>query len=537
MPNNVIRSAKEVKLQDMIDHYEAISGIGVMDFSDYYDSRMDGIEEKDLQQSEELNAYVDQLLSFQKEADAGTLEEEELGLFDALKEKMLAEPQETGIHKMLQFKAMDALLKADGNLESEQLPKAAECQGLYDRITSFEIIEKNAMKRAMQDDGSYNKSPGKIAEEILAKEQGQAKQPLLQICNAMMQNSRQYQDILKSPAVTPYYTLLQEREHARKQAEKEAAMTPEQKEKQRLTQEIADRRKKQEKLQEELAKSSQLFDKEYKAARAEGALKLTVPSEKKKDVEVFKASAMREMQAAEKAELNAVFHDATDLLVRRIDAVKATDKGPVSDEFRDMMEGLMMLRNQKDTMRNIGDDKKSRNLSTLDAVASVYKKTKAYIDKREKDGFWGKHFGQGATRYKEAKEILDLLEQYHDAGAQLQVHYRQEVLVQRQEHKEALRDEIKSLEKEISTLTKQRDGEPKREDLSRSGASSRKKSAQKGTRQRLVNGLKDINSVSEQKKPAARAKKTEQKGKTESRKSVQQKPMQKKSDAAKGRSK
>ena len=197
----------------------------------------------------------------------------------------------------------------------------------------------------------------------------------------------------------------------------------------------------------------------------------------------------------------------------------------------------MMLRNQKDTMRNIGDDKKSRNLSTLDAVASVYKKTKAYIDKREKDGFWGKHFGQGATRYKEAKEILDLLEQYHDAGAQLQVHYRQEVLVQRQEHKEALRDEIKSLEKEISTLTKQRDGEPKREDLSRSGASSRRKSAQKGTRQRLVNGLKDINSVSEQKKPAARAKKTEQKGKTESRKSVQQKPMQKKSDAAKGRSK
>lgn len=495
MPSNVIRSAKEVKLQDMLDHYNEISQIGVMDFSDYYDSRMDGVNERDLQQSPELNDYVEQLLTFQREADSGELEEEEKDLFQSLKIMLLAETEETGIHKLLQFKLMDGLLRSDGDLDSENLKKAADCQELYDAITSYDIIENNAKKQAMQDDGSFNKSPKKIAEEILEKENKQEKKPLQEICYGMLEDVDTYSNILHSPALTPYHTLLQEKLKVLEQAEEEQDMTPQQQEKQQLTREIEKKQAELEKLQQNLDKTSEAFRKEYTKAREDGII-LSIPSKKRRGARVMKASAIQKMQQHEKVALDKTFHETVDDLVRHADALKATDHGPVSDKFRKMVEGLTMLRNQKDTLRNIADSKNSRHLSLVDALSGVYNDTRKYLEKRDKDSFFSRHFGKGGTRYKQAKEVLHLLETYHNAAEQLELHRTKDVLLQRQIRKEELQQQIHKTEKEIQKLTVKRDGEPQREDLSRRDNAVQKS---KGTRQRLKNGYKDLNNTSRSK--------------------------------------
>lgn len=512
MPNK-IRTAKEVTLQEMLDNYNEISRIGVMDFSDYYDCRMDGIDEKALKQVPELDDYINKLLSFQKEEEAGELEEEEKAVFKKLKNTLRSETKETGIHKLLQFKLMNSLLNADGNLESEHIQTAADCQKFYDKITSFEIIEANAKKRAMQDDGSFNKSPKKIAEEILTKEENLSnesnlsnenkpkKKPLQQICVGMLNDFNKYRDILAAPALMPYQTFVDENLKAKKRAEKEKAaikdMTPEDKEKLRLNQEIAEKRAEQEKLEKQLDKTNELFKEDYQKAKEKGII-LTVPNKKKPGSRVFmKTSEIREQQDQEKAALNAIFNNVTDDFVQCVDAIKATDKGPVSDEFRKMIESLTMLQNNKDSLKNLGKDTKSRNRTLVDTIAQVYEYTNKYIMKREKDGFFSRYLGKGGTRYKQAKAILDLLETYHYAAEQLDLHRTKDVLLIRQEKKDELKKEIKKIEQEIADLAEKKSGKQKRENLERNG-NSRQKSA--STRQRLENGFRELDNSTESKK-------------------------------------
>ncbi len=488
MPKNVIRTEKEAKLQDMLDHYEEISQIGVMDFYDYYDCRMDGIEEKDLQQSEELNAYVDQLLSFQKEAAAGKLEDEELDLFNALKNVLLAEPEENAVHKMLQFKTMDALLKTGGSLESDELKKAEECQALYNAIASNSIREENQRKRELKDDGSFNKSPRKIAEEILAKERQQEKQPLQQICNAMLKDYEKYTNLLLTPALIPYHMLLQEDILAKQHAEN--TMTPEQREKLQLTKEIAEKREQMEKLQKELDKTGELFDEVYDRAKTKFGVNLTVSSKKRKGGRRFlKASELREMQEKEKTALKDTFRKTTDDFARRVDAIKATDQGPTSDAFRQMMESLTMLKNQQKTMRDFGEFKNTRNKDFMHAFSKVYDDTQKYLIKRDQDGFFGRHFGTGGVRYKQAKEVMHLLEDFHAAVDKLEGHRMKDVLLVRQERKEALRREIASTSKDLEKLIDRENAIIEKEKAEKGGE---KKQKSEDSRQRLKNGWKDI---------------------------------------------
>ena len=523
MPNK-IRTEKEATLQEMLDNYNEISRIGVIEFSDYYDCRLDGIDEKDLKQPSELDEYVNKLLAFQKEEDAGLLEEEEEEVFNDLKKRLQSEVNETGIHKLLQFKLMTELLNTDGNLESEHLQKAAECQKLYDDITaSFEIIRADAEKNAMQDDGSFNKSPKKIAEEIFAKEETKEKKPLMQICTGMLHDFEKYRDILAAPALMPYQTFLDEKIKEKERNEKkdavENAMTPEEKEKRRLNQEIAERRAKKEELTKQLNKTNELFNEEYQKAKKKGIV-LTVPNKKKPGSRVFmKTSKISDMQKQEKAELNEIFHAATDEFVRCVDAIKATDKGQSSDEFRKMIESLTMLRNQKDTLKNLGEDTKSRNLTLVDTIAKVYEYTNEYIMKREKDSFFSRHLGQGGTRYKQAKAVRDLLETYHEAAEQLDLNRLKDVFLMRLEKKDALREEIGKIENEIDELTELRDGKKKRENLERSGDEQQKSVS---TRQRLENGFQELNDSAEsEKKQISEEKQTSEKQKAVNRKKSQ----------------
>ncbi len=492
MPNNVIRTEKEAKIQNMLDNYNKITSIGVMDFSDYYDSRMDGIDEKDLQQSKELNDYVDQLLSFQKEEDANELEDEEKELFDKLKRNLISESKETGVHKLLQFKLMNELLDTEGNLESEHLENAANCQNLYDKITSFDILESQAKQRSMQDDGSFNKSPKKIAEEILEREKTQVNQPLQKICEGMLKDFDGYKNILKAPALMPYQTLIDETIKEKQKAEQEKNLSPKEREIKLLDQEIKKTHAKQEKLQEELDKIRERFDEDYKSARGRG-IHLSVPSKKNPEKRVMiSTAAFRKMQTEEKAALNEIFHDTTDDFVQRVDTIKTTDKGSSSDEFRNMMESLTMLRNHQDTLRNMGDTKKSYNRELIDTVVKVYKDTKKYVKKREKDGFFSRHIGQGATRYKQAKEVMNLLETYRDAVQELELHRTKNVLLQRMEHMDELYKQIKAAGKETSQLKVKRDElRDEKKQKENPGKKENKKSAD--SRQRLENGFKDLN--------------------------------------------
>lgn len=479
------------RLQDMQDGYKKICRIGVMDFSDYYDLRMDGVEENTLQQSKDLSDYVNQLLYFENEAVFGRLDDDEDELFTELKEMLRAEPQETGIHKMLQFKMMDALLKAEGNLESDPFQLALDCQTLYDSITSNRMRKTNEKKLAMQDDGSFNKSPRKIAGEILEKEKQQEEQPLQKICLAMLQSKKhdKYTDILNIPALVPYRMLLQEDMLKQQKAEEEKNMTPAQQEQRRLSQEIEKKRALQEKLKLELGKTSDAFNEEYEKIKKHG-VNLTVPSKKKKGTKRFlHASEFRTQQQLEKDALDHTFRSTTDEFVRLVDAMKTTDKGPSSDEFRQMMESLTMLRNQQDTLRNVRNIKNSTNKSlTIDAVNQVYKDTLEYLKKRDQDGLFGRHFGQGGTRYRQAKQIMHLLEQYSMAAKDLDIHRKKNALLMRQERKEALRKDIASTEKEIRKLEAQLETNANQANLA--NAAEQKKS--KGSRRRLENGMKDI---------------------------------------------
>lgn len=498
MPN-IIRTEKEATLQEMLDNYNKISKIGVMDFSDYYDCRMDGVKAEDLKQSPELDDYVNKLLTFQKEENAGMLEEEEKEVFKNLKNKLQSEANETGIHKLLQFKLMDALLNADGNLDSKHLETAADCQKLYADITSFQIIEANAKKNAMQDDGSFNKSPKKIAEEILKKEEEKKKTPLTQICIGMLNDFEKYSDILEAPALMPYQTFVDEKLKAKKREEEAVmkVMTPEEKEKLRLNQEIAEKRAEREKLMKQLDKTSMLFRDDYQKARKNG-IDLTVPNEQDSESRVFmETSVIEKLQTEEEAELNDTFNVVTDHFVKGVDALKATDKGKTSDEFRKMIEGLTMLRNHEDTMKNLGKDTNSRHLALVDTIAQVYEDVNKYVAKREKDSFVSRRLGQGGTRYKQAKAIRDLLETYYDAAVDLERHRTKAVLLGRMQKKEVLQEEINKTEKEIYDLTELRDGKQKRENLKRTG-DVREKSA--STRQRLENGFKDLNNSAESEK-------------------------------------
>lgn len=533
MPNT-IRTAKEIALQEMLDKYNEISRIGVMDFSDYYDSRMDGVEAEYLGQSPELDDYVDKLLSFQKEEDAGELEDEEKEVFKKLKSMLRSESKETGIHKLLQFKLMNALLNADGDIESEHIQTAASCQKLYDKIASYQIIETNLKKQAMQDDGSLNKSPRKIAKEILTKEAllneaGTLKRkPLQRICDAMLKDFQKYKEnILTSPALFPYQTLINENLKAKKRGEMEEAtakvMTPELKEKLRINQEIEKKRTMQKKLQQEFDRTNELFKEDYEKAKEKGIV-LTIPKKDHPETRVFiKTSKIREQQEQEKNALNEIFHNVIDDFVQCVDDVKATDKGPTSDAFRKMMESLTMLRNHKDTLKNLGEHTnsgkytKSRNRALVDTIAQAYKDTTEYIKKRENDGFFSRHLGQGGTRYKQAKAIRDLLKTYHDTAEQLELHRIKDVLLMRQEKKDELKKEISKIDKEINELTDKHVGKQKRENLERNGKVKQKSA---DSRQRLEKGVKELENTSKTgKKHNSDSKKTTGKAKSNGSKS------------------
>ncbi len=184
-----------------------------------------------------------------------------------------------------------------------------------------------------------------------------------------------------------------------------------------------------------------------------------------------------------------------------------------------MIESLTMLRNQKDTLKNLGEDTKSRNLTLVDTIAKVYKYTNDYIMKREKDSFFSRHLGQGGTRYKQAKAVRDLLETYHEAAEQLDLNRLKDVLLMRLEKKDALREEIGKIKNEIDELTEQRDEKKKRENLERNGDVQQESVS---TRQRLEKGFQELNhSAESEKKQISEKAQTSEKRKAANRKKSQ----------------